>query len=82
MVKYGDNPYPGSPAHWEWDIEKILKIHPEGLNIPENDIIDSLRKRLDDADMQEWLSDKAEKRSPEPDWDLRGDEAGPGSRYR
>jgi hypothetical protein len=73
MVKYGDNPYPGSPAHWEWHIKKILEVHPEGLNIPENEIIDSLMKRLDDADMQERLSDEAEKRSPEPDWDRRGD---------
>ena len=66
MVKYGDSPYPGSPAHWEWDIQKILEVHPEGLNIPENEIIDSLRKRLDskyDANMQERLSDEAEKRS-------------------
>ena len=74
MVKYGDSPYPGSPAHWEWDIQKVLKVHPEGLNIPENEIIDSLTKRLDDADMQERLSDEAEKRSPpEPDWERRGD---------
>ena len=66
MVKYGDSPYPGSPAHWEWDVQKVLKVHPEGLNIPENEIIDSLRKRLDskyDANMQERLSDEAEKRS-------------------
>jgi len=78
MVKYGDNPYPGSPGHWEWDIEKILKttFYPrsEGLNIPENDIIDSLRKHLKHENMQERLSDEAEKRSPtEPDWDRRGD---------
>ena len=61
--------YPGSPAYWEWHIEKILEVHPEGLNIPENEIIDSLMKRLDDAEMQERLSDEAEKRSPpEPDY--------------
>jgi hypothetical protein len=84
MVKYGDSPYPGSPAHWEWHIKKILEVHPSatpafhdkriatvigkrrtsGLNIPENEIIDSLMKRLDDANMQERLSDEAEKRSP------------------
>ena len=69
--------YPGSPGHWEWDIEKILEVRPEGLNIPENEIIDSLRKRLRskyDAEMQERLSDEARERSPEPDWDLIGKE--------
>ena len=60
MVKYGDSPYPGSPAHWEWDIQKVLKVHPEGLNIPENEIIDSLRKRMNqNHNMQERLSDEA-----------------------
>ena len=74
MVKYGDNPYPGSPAYWEWDIKKVLEVSPEGLNIPENEIIDSLMKRLNDAEMQERLSDEAREQSPEPDWDLIGKE--------
>ena len=65
MVKYGDNPYPGSPAYWDWQLEKILEVHPEGLNIPEKEIIDSLKKRLDNSEMQERLSDEASERSPE-----------------
>jgi hypothetical protein len=68
MVRYGDNPYPGSPAYWDWQLEKILEVHPEGLNIPEKEIIDSLKKRLDNSEMQERLSDEADEQSPEPDY--------------
>ena len=74
MVRYGDNPYPGSPAYWDWQLEKILEVRPEGLNIAENEIKDALMARLSpsdgtDSEMQERLSDEAEKQSPEPDYD-------------
>ena len=52
--------------HYEEEqLEKILEVHPEGLNIPEKEIIDSLKKRLDNSEMQERLSDEASERSPE-----------------
>jgi len=77
--------YPGSPAYWDWQIKNILAIHkdiggdfkwssPKDLNIPEKEIEDALMDRLSpsnrtDSEMQERLSDEAEKQSPEPDYD-------------
>lgn len=85
MVRYlpGGGGYPGSPAYWEWEITNILdaKAFDEntGQEVPnfqltpewKKRLIAALDKKLDDREVQEWMSNDASGYDDEPEPDYR-----------